>query len=148
MDSIFNEKTYRTYLEHIFLNDEANWEDRKNAIDMYSEGYLQKVVNDTSSFSMDIITTLKESEDTYPDVVFTQKECNIFMPINGSVAGSLIVDQLINPKGYPNDFFISITLLNMFFGYAVFLDENSLKISLSKEKFEPYLTVLNNDLIK
>lgn len=148
MDSIFNEQFYRFYLENFWPMDETKMAQRKEALAEYSFEYLQKVADDSKVFCMHLLELLDKSKDIYTDAVFTQVDYNDTIKIHGDLLGENALDVLIRPSEYDENFYVSKRLLDMFFGYAVLLDETSLKLSLPKDKFEPYLNMLNNNLIK
>ena len=132
MEKIFNEESYRAYLENHYevMADKFNYKKRKEIVDGFSEEELQKIVDDTKAFALYALGELEKTEISLIDSVFMKTRLWDAVEVDTGLIGGYEADMLYNLDGFSEDAFVSNYLLNKFFN-------NNVSINYKEEEFVP-----------
>ncbi len=115
LDEIFNVANYRKHLETYYKYDiDKGSPKMKEYIDKYSDGELQKIVDDTKTFAFYILNGLRNTEHLYEGEVWVDVYLGDEKSIFTNLSGGWSSDVLYSFTSFDKDFFVSYHLLTKF----------------------------------
>jgi len=144
MEKLFNLNEYRKYLEEYYKYpcDKDKVLERKQAIDRYSDEYLQNIIDNTLEFIKYLINKMRQENKIFEGKRFTHIETSEYNKyISNNSTGGWHADTLHCIVEFKPDFYISYHLLSSFLGPDSSIHEDERIIDNDSEYFDDILEI-------